>query len=97
MCVWLKCAAACACRSYLHITGRKKELIITAGGENIPPVLIETELKAALPMLSQAMVIGEGRRFLTALLTLATEVDAAGVPTNLLAGEARRGVCGPLL
>lgn len=73
---------------FITITGRIKELIITAGGENIPPVLIEDELKAALPALSNAMVIGDKRKFLTALLTLTVEVDEEGIPTKKLSGVA---------
>ena len=42
----------------LFITGRVKELIITAGGENIPPLLIEQEILAHIPFISQVMVVG---------------------------------------
>jgi long-chain acyl-CoA synthetase len=60
---------------YLWLTGRKKDLIINAAGKNIAP----SELEARLSMerlIGQAVVIGEGRRYLTALLTL--DPDAAG-------------------
>lgn len=73
---------------FIFITGRIKELIITAGGENIPPVLIEDELKAAMPAVSNAMVIGDKRKFLSVLLTLQVEQDEDGVPTNKLTGQA---------
>ena len=73
---------------FMSITGRIKELIITAGGENIPPVLIEDELKLAMPAISNAMVIGDKRKFLTVLLTLKVEVDDDGTPTNKLTGTA---------
>jgi len=73
---------------YLRITGRIKELIITAGGENVPPVLIEAAIKAAAPALSNAVVIGDQRKFLSALLSLKCEVDANGVPTDTLMAEA---------
>lgn len=55
---------------FLYITGRIKELIITAGGENVAPVLLEDNLKAELPCLSNSMIIGDKRKFLSVLLTL---------------------------
>ena len=59
----------------MYITGRKKELIITAGGEKIAPVPIENSIKQALPIVSNAIVIGDQRKFLSCLLTLKVEVD----------------------
>jgi long-chain-fatty-acid--CoA ligase ACSBG len=73
---------------FVSITGRIKELIITAGGENVPPVLIEDELKFAMPALANAMVIGDKRKFLSVLLCLRVEEDADGLPTNKLTGVA---------
>jgi long-chain acyl-CoA synthetase len=58
---------------YLKITDRKKDLIITAGGKNIAPQEIEGRLKLA-PLISQAVVIGDERPYVTALLTLDPEV-----------------------
>ncbi len=51
----------------LSITGRIKELIITAGGENVAPVLIENQINTFLPIFSHVVVIGDKRKYLTAL------------------------------
>jgi len=53
----------------LQITDRKKDLIITAGGENVAPALVEGFLKG-IPVVSQAVVIGDRQRYLSVLLTL---------------------------
>ena len=58
---------------YLSIVDRKKELIITAGGKNISPANLEALLKS-LPLVGQACVVGDGRRYLVALLVLDPEV-----------------------
>ncbi|XP_057697072.1 long-chain-fatty-acid--CoA ligase ACSBG2 isoform X2 [Corythoichthys intestinalis] len=75
-------------KGFLFITGRIKELIITAGGENIPPVPIEDAVKEALPFISNAMLIGDKKKFLTMLLTIKCEVNADGAPLDELAPEA---------
>jgi long-chain acyl-CoA synthetase len=54
---------------FLRIVGRKKEIIITAGGKNVAPQMIESML-VAIPYVEQAMVYGDGRKYLTALVTL---------------------------
>ncbi|MCH9687996.1 MAG: AMP-binding protein, partial [Deltaproteobacteria bacterium] len=54
---------------YLRITDRKKDLIITAGGENIAPQVIEGKLKS-ISVVSQAVVVGDARKHLSALLTI---------------------------
>ena len=57
---------------YIHITDRKKDIIVTAGGKNIAPQNIENQLKLHQGI-SQAVVIGDKRRFLTCLFTLDTD------------------------
>ena len=57
-------------KGYLRITGRIKELIITAGGENVPPLLIEDAIKEQLPCISNVMVVGDKKKFLSCLLTM---------------------------
>ena len=74
---------------FLRITDRKKDLIITAGGKNVAPQNIEKHLKG-IPGISQAVVIGDRRKYLTALLTLDAEAGPAlaaerGWPQDLAA------------
>jgi long-chain acyl-CoA synthetase len=61
---------------YLRITGRKKEIIVTAGGKNVAPAPLEDRIRAH-PLVSQAMVIGDGKPFVAALVT----IDAEAFPT----------------
>jgi len=57
---------------YLAITGRKKELIVTAGGKNVAPAVLEDRVRAN-PLVSQCVVVGDGRPFIAALVTLDPE------------------------
>jgi long-chain acyl-CoA synthetase len=57
---------------YLKITGRKKELIVTAGGKNVAPAVLEDRLRAN-PLISQCMVVGDGKPFIGVLVTIDTE------------------------
>ena len=61
---------------FLKITDRKKELIITSGGKNISPALIEYELQRH-PLIGQALAIGDKRNYVTALIVLDPEVTPA--------------------
>ncbi|KAM6060075.1 long-chain-fatty-acid--CoA ligase ACSBG1 [Theristicus caerulescens] len=75
---------------FLYVTGRIKDLIITAGGENVPPVPIEDAVKKELPIVSNAMVIGDKRKFLSMLLTLKSVLDPdTSDPTDILTEQAR--------
>ena len=65
---------------YVRITGRKKDLIINAAGKNISPSEIESRL-AMEPLIGQAVVVGDGRKYLVALLTLDPD-DAADWATH---------------
>ena len=69
---------------YLKITGRKKELIVTAGGKNIAPSYLEGLLTED-PLIAQAVVVGDGQKYLTALIVpnpgaLTEEIIKRGIP-----------------
>ena len=71
---------------YLSIVDRKKELIITAGGKNISPANLEALLKS-LPLVGQACVVGDGRRYLIALLVLDPEVAPVWAAREGITGD----------
>ena len=54
---------------YLSIVGRKKELIVTAGGKNVAPAVLEDRLRSH-PLISQCMVVGDNKPFIAALITI---------------------------
>ncbi|MBM0204703.1 long-chain fatty acid--CoA ligase [Micromonospora sp. STR1s_5] len=71
---------------YLSITGRKKELIVTAGGKNVAPAVLE-DLVRAHPLISQCVVVGDAKPFIAALVTvdedaLPTWLENAGMPLD---------------
>jgi long-chain acyl-CoA synthetase len=57
---------------FLTIVGRKKEIIVTAGGKNVAPAVMEDQLRAH-PLISQAMAVGDARPFVAALITVDPE------------------------
>jgi len=78
---------------FLTITDRKKELLVTSGGKNIAPAPIEAKLQR-IPAVAQAVVVGDGRNYVAALLTLdperiADEAAAAGSPARDVAAASR--------
>ncbi|MDF5758473.1 AMP-dependent synthetase/ligase [Spongiactinospora sp. TRM90649] len=66
---------------YLRITGRKKEILVTAAGKNVAPAPMEDRIRAH-PLVSQAMVVGDDRPFVAALVTLDPEALAQWKKTN---------------
>ncbi|QBI18174.1 long-chain fatty acid--CoA ligase [Egibacter rhizosphaerae] len=71
---------------FLAITGRKKEIIVTAGGKNVAPAVLEERLKAHA-LVSQAMVVGDNRPFVAALVTLDAEELASFASERGLEGS----------
>jgi long-chain acyl-CoA synthetase len=82
---------------FLAITDRKKDLIKTSGGKYVAPTELEGRLKALSPVVSQVLVHGDRRNYVTALLTLEPEAMArwaeahglAGTPPDVLSGNAK--------
>lgn len=74
---------------FLKVTGRAKEIIITAGGENVAPVVLEDNIKGELgDVVSQVLVVGEGKKHLACLVSLKCEVDEQTRPTKVLSPSA---------
>ena len=78
---------------FLRITGRKKEMIVTAGGKNVAPAVLEDRLRSHA-LISQTMVVGDGRPFIAALITLDPETlgpwkERHGKPADATAATLR--------
>lgn len=73
---------------YVFITGRKKELIITAGGENVAPYPIENNIKKKLPFASWVVVIGDNKKYLTALISIKNITPPIQVPSDEIEEDA---------
>ncbi|ADG98528.1 AMP-dependent synthetase and ligase [Segniliparus rotundus DSM 44985] len=71
---------------FLYITGRKKDIIVTAGGKNVAPQVLEEVLKEH-NLVSQGVVVGDGRPFIAALLTLDPEAAASWAAAHGLAED----------
>lgn len=57
---------------FIKITGRKKEILVTAGGKNVAPTMLEDQIRLH-PLVSQCMVVGDGKPFIAALITIDPE------------------------
>ena len=66
---------------FLYIVGRKKELIVTAGGKNVAPAVLEDRLRAH-PLVSQCIVVGDNQPFIAALITIDADALKAWVANN---------------
>lgn len=66
---------------FLYITGRKKELIVTAGGKNVAPAVLEDRLRAH-PLVSQCMVVGDNQPFIAALITIDADMLKGWIAAN---------------
>ncbi len=75
---------------FLTITGRKKEIIVTAGGKNVAPAVLEDQLRAH-PLISQAMVVGDNKPFIGALITIDPEAFEGWKQRNQKAAGASVG------
>ncbi len=76
---------------YVRITGRKKEIIVTAGGKNVAPAVLEDRVRAH-PYVSQCLVVGDGKPFVAALVT----IDPEGWSGSLDDPELQREVQGAI-
>ena len=68
-------------QGFLTITGRKKELIVTAGGKNVAPAVLEDRLRAH-PLVSQCMVVGDNQPYISALITIDTDSLKSWIANN---------------
>ena len=76
---------------FISITGRKKEIYVSSGGKNIAPLVIEETMKS-IPLLSQCFLVGDGRKYCSALFTLdvgAILRDKIGVQSNAIPKDPR--------
>jgi len=66
---------------FLYITGRKKEIIVTAGGKNVAPAVLEDRLRAH-PLVSQCMVVGDNQPFIASLITIDQDMLKGWIASN---------------
>ena len=70
---------------FLFIVGRKKEIIVTSGGKNVAPEILEDRLRAH-PLISQCMVVGDNKPFIAALITIDPDAIRSWASTNKKGG-----------
>ena len=75
---------------FVTITGRKKEIIVTAGGKNVAPAVLEDQLRAH-PLISQAMAVGDAKPFIGALITIDPEAFVSWKQRNHKPADASVG------
>jgi long-chain acyl-CoA synthetase len=80
-------------QGFLRITGRKKELIVTASGKNVAPAPLEDRLRAH-PLISQAVVVGDARPFIAALIALDADSLAAWTSEHGVSDTPMNGLIG---
>ena len=76
---------------YVRITGRKKEIIVTAGGKNVAPAVLEDRVRAN-PYVSQCLVVGDGKPFVAALVTIDREAWEGDLDDPALEAEVQKAV-----
>jgi long-chain acyl-CoA synthetase len=76
---------------YIRVTGRKKEIIVTAGGKNVAPALLEDRVRAH-PLVSQCLVVGDGKPFIAALVTIDAEAWTGALDDPELLAEVQKAI-----
>lgn len=76
---------------YIRITGRKKEIIVTAGGKNVAPAILEDRVRASA-FVSQCLVVGDGKPFIAALITIDQETWTGSLDDPALIVEVQKAV-----
>jgi long-chain acyl-CoA synthetase len=79
---------------FVRITGRKKEILVTAGGKNVAPAVLEDRLRAH-PLVSECLVVGDGQPFIAALVTLDPDGYAAWAEQRGTSPDLARAVTAP--
>lgn len=79
-------------KGVVFITGRIKELIVTAAGENVAPVPLETNIKEELPFIANVMALGDRRKYISAIFSFKVTSTPGELPNRILAPECIEGL-----